>query len=139
MLDYINHVVTYILIVDDDRDDQFFLRRTIGDVIPYAIIESLYDGAEAMKFLDDCISLPNLIVLDLNMTKLSGHETIRRIRMNRHLDKIPVIVLTTSRNEDEKQQVLRLGANDFYSKPEHPGGFKSIIQEIVDKWINDNA
>jgi DNA-binding response OmpR family regulator len=139
MHDYINHVITYILIVDDDRDDQFFLRRAIKEIIPYAIIESLYDGAEAMEFLDDCISLPNMIFLDLNMAKLSGMETIRRIRKNQYLDKIPVIILTTSRNEDEKIQVLNSGADGFYSKPDHPDDLKSMVREIVDKWIVSRA
>jgi CheY-like chemotaxis protein len=132
----LNHVVLYILIVDDDQDDQFFLRKVINDRIPQAIVESLYDGSEALRYLDSCTSLPNLIFLDLNMLKMSGKETIKVIKRNSYLSRVPIIVLTTSRSEDEKQELLKLGAAAFYSKPERSADLVKIVEEVKNTWLN---
>jgi CheY-like chemotaxis protein len=125
----------YILVVDDDHDDQFFLRRAISQIIPQAIIESLYDGSEAMAYLDRCAALPHLIFLDLNMIKLSGKVTMSLIRQNASLNKVPVVILTTSKNESEKEELLRLGANDFYTKPYDTKDLMRIVTEVKSKWL----
>src|SRR5690606_29266560 len=106
-----------------------------GQVIPQAIVESLYDGDEALAYLGKCTSLPNLIILDLNMARLSGRETIRVIRANENLSHVPVVVLTTSRNEAEKEELLALGASSFYTKPFHPGELTAIVREVAEKWL----
>src|SRR5882724_7344423 len=111
----LNNIVFYILIIDDDDDDHFLLRKAINQVIPQAIVESLYDGSEALKFLENCTALPNLIFLDLNMPIVSGMNTIKIIKKNESLAKIPIIVLTTSTSETERQESLNLGASEFYS------------------------
>jgi CheY-like chemotaxis protein len=125
----------YILVVDDDHDDQFFLRRAIGQVIPQAIVESVYDGTEAMAYLDRCTPLPQLIFLDLNMLKLSGKVTMGLIRQNEYLNKVPVIILTTSKNELERDELLRLGANEFYTKPFNTDDLVPIVSEVSSKWL----
>src|SRR5690349_10600368 len=114
---YLNNVTSYILIIDDDTDDHFFLKKAIGKVIPHAIVKSLYDGEDALEYLTRSTELPNLIFLDLNMVRISGQKTMKLIRQNPALSKIPVVILTTSTNEREKEELLALGANDFYSKP----------------------
>jgi DNA-binding response OmpR family regulator len=133
----INLVTYYILIVDDERDDHFFLNTSIKKIIPQAVVESLYDGSEALKYLENCITWPNLIFLDLNMHKLSGKETMKVIRKNPTLCKVPVIILTTSRNEDEKKEILELGASAFYSKPYNYKDLDVIVQEVRDKYLSD--
>ena len=131
----LNHVVFYILIVDDDHDDQFFLRKVLNQIIPQAIVESLYDGSEALLYLDKCTSLPNLIFLDLNMMKLSGKETMKIIKKNSYLSKVPVIILTTSKSEEEKAELLALGASAFYSKPDNASGLLQIVEEVKSRWL----
>lgn len=131
----LNNVFFYILVVDDDKDDQYFLRQAITDVIPQAIVESLYDGSEALTYLDKCTALPNLIFLDLNMAKLSGKSTISIIRKNESLSNVPVIILTTSKNEKERVELIGLGANEFYSKPDHPKELVKIVQEVKEKYL----
>jgi two-component system response regulator len=131
----LNNVVFYILVVDDDHDDQYLIRKAITQEIPQAIVESLYDGSEALAYLEKCVSFPNLILLDLNMTKISGKDTMRIIRQNEHLSKVPVVVLTTSRNEKEKQELLALGASGFYTKPQTSAELTTIIREVKEKWL----
>src|SRR5262245_22739477 len=131
----LNNVVFYILVVDDDQDDQYFIRRAINEVIPQAIVESLYDGSEALAYLEKCTSLPNLILLDLNMTRISGKHTMRIIRENEHLRKVPVVILTTSRNAGERAELLELGASGFYTKPHTSRDLLKIMTEVRDKWL----
>jgi CheY-like chemotaxis protein len=125
----------HILIVDDDADDHFLLRRAIGKVIPHAIIESVYDGAEALTYLEKGHSAPNLIFLDLNMAKLSGKDTLKIISNNNRLADVPVIIYSTSRNEKEKEEMLIMGAKDFYSKPYDLDGLITIVENVKSKWL----
>src|SRR6478609_6006869 len=126
----LNNVVFYILVVDDDHDDQYLIRKAITQEIPQAIVESLYDGSEALAYLEKCKSFPNLVLLDLNMTKISGKDTVRIIRQNEHLAKVPVVVLTTSKNEKERKELMNLGANGFYTKPHSSAELAAIIREV---------
>lgn len=132
----LNNVTSYILIIDDDTDDHFFLKKAISKVIPYAIVKSLYDGEDALEYLHRSNELPSLIFLDLNMARISGQKTMQLIRQNPSLNKIPVIILTTSTNEKEKKELLALGANDFYSKPYHTEDLVYIVEEIKEKWLD---
>lgn len=132
----LNNIFFYVLIVDDDKDDHFFLRQAIGEVVPQAIVESLYDGSEALSYLDTCTALPNLIFLDLNMSRISGRNTVSVIRKNDSLKNVPVIILTTSTNEIEKQDLLQLGADDFYSKPAHPKELLKLVKKVCDKYLS---
>lgn len=130
-----NNIIFYILIVDDSTDDQFFLKKAIKKIIPQAIVESLYDGSEALEYLEECTDLPNLIFLDLNMNKVSGQTTMKRIRKNETLQKVPVIILTTSKNDSERQTLLTLGANEFYTKPYNTRDLFLIVEEVRNKWL----
>jgi CheY-like chemotaxis protein len=134
----LNNIFFYILIVDDDKDDHFFLRQAINQVIPQAIIESLYDGSEALEYLDNCVTLPNLILLDLNMSKISGRSTITLIRQNANLSNVPVVILTTSKSTYEKEELIKLGANDFYSKPDQVKDLVPIVRELREKFLDDS-
>lgn len=125
----------YILIVDDDADDQFLLRRAISKSIPHAIIESVYDGSEAIIFLKNGHTIPHLIFLDLNMNKLPGKDTLKLIMANEMFSKVPVIIYSTSRNDKEKEEMLSLGAKDFYSKPYDVESLRLIVENIKNKWL----
>jgi two-component system, response regulator len=131
----LNNVIYYFLIVDDDTDDHFFLRKAINKVIPQALVDSVYDGEEALEYLNRCTSMPNLIFLDLNMRKLSGRETMKIIKANETLCKVPVIILTTSKNEKEKAEMLSMGASQFYSKPAEASQLISIMEEVKRNWL----
>jgi len=129
----------HILIVDDDADDHYFLRRAINKQVPNALIESLYDGAEALLYLEKNQSLPHLVILDLNMARISGQNTIKLIRANPALEKVPVVIFTTSRNEDERTKMLGLGAQDFFTKPADQEGLNDFVKKVKTRWLNFKA
>ncbi|MBL7932255.1 MAG: response regulator [Bacteroidia bacterium] len=131
----LNNIAVYLLIIDDDADDHFLLRKAIDATIPQAIVESLYDGSEALQFLENCTTLPNLVFLDLNMPVVSGTSTIKLIREKDYLKDLPIIVLTTSNSERDRTESMKLGASDFYSKPFNQHDLVKIVEEVKEKWL----
>jgi len=132
----LNNIIYYILIVDDDSDDHYFLRTALNRVIPQALIESVYDGEEALEYLNNCTFMPNVIFLDLNMAKISGRDTIKIIKKNEILCKVPVVIFTTSKDEDEKEELLELGAAGFYSKPSQIEDLISVVEDVKNKYLS---
>lgn len=132
----LNSLLSPILIVDDDKDDQFFLKQAINDVLPQVLVESLYDGAEAIDYLIKCLVPPNLIFLDLNMCRISGRETLKYIKKHARFKKVPVIILTTSKSDSEKKELIQMGASEFYSKPGQMNDLVKIVKEVKKKWLS---
>jgi CheY-like chemotaxis protein len=125
----------HILIVDEDEDDHAFLIDAINELNPRAKLESLFDESEALGYFGSCDSCPDLIFLDLNMSVLSGQDTIKHIKKNGILKDVPIIVLSTVKSETEKQNVLSLGAKEFYSKPDKKIDLLKIVKEVLVKYV----
>jgi CheY-like chemotaxis protein len=96
MEDAFKNKTYHILIVDDNKDDLFFLNKAILKVIPYAIVKSMFDGSEAIEYLFKEKTLPDLVFLDLHMDKLPGSFAVNLIKKSKKLSKIPIIILTSS-------------------------------------------
>lgn len=124
-----------ILIVDDDQDDHFFLRTALSEVLPRAFVKSCYDGSEAITYLEHCISLPNIIFLDLNMQRTSGKTVTNFIRKQDPMKKLPVIILTSGKNAHEKKELVKLGASDFYTKPNSIKELIQIVNSVKNNWL----
>ena len=124
---------TVMLYIDDDSDDCIFLKASLEDSGSTAALVYSQDGEEAMHYLDsmDTASLPSLIVLDLNMPRWGGQETLHYLKSQPRLSKIPVVVLSTSDNETEKEACRRLGAVSYYKKPHHFNDYKGIVAGMV--------
>lgn len=109
-----------ILLADDDAEDRFILTDSFREVGFSGIIKQVDDGIQAISYLEDAAAsgmLPALVILDLNMPRLNGTEALRKIKSNPHLHTIPVIIFSTSINEIEKEECLRLGATAYMTKP----------------------
>ncbi len=131
----LNEVIFYILIVDDDKDDLFFLNKAINLVLPKAIVDLVSDGDEVLEFLATCTSLPNVIFMDMKMPRMSGKDAIKRIRTNKNLSTVPIIVLSGGSSQMEKEELIKSGANYFYTKPTEPVNLIPIVQEVKEKWL----
>ncbi len=125
-----------IIIVDDDLEDQGFLKKAITEVNDDCEIISANDGTELMDMLfcrNDYKNkkiIPDFIILDLNMPLMDGYEVLKEIRNNTDLKHIPVYVLTTSEFEYDKIKAVAYGANAFFSKPFLYGDLVSISRRI---------
>jgi CheY-like chemotaxis protein len=121
-----------ILYIDDDSDDFLILKSSLEDAGSETNLICASDGEEAVRFLNSMPSakLPNLIVLDLNMPRWDGRQTLSYLKSQPHLAAIPVVVLSTSENKMEKDACAKLGAAYYFKKPFHYDGYKSIINDF---------
>jgi CheY-like chemotaxis protein len=91
------------------------------------------------KYLTEKVQRPHLIILDLNMPKIDGREALSHIKSNVHLKRIPVIVLTTSRAEEDIVRTYDLGVNSFICKPVHYNDLVVVAREIGNYWFSTVA
>lgn len=127
-----NTAVSTILYVDDDSDDCLILQSSLKDAGSASQLIFANDGEEAVKYLNSVAptSLPNLIVMDLNMPRWDGRRTLSYLKSQPHLAGIPVVILSTSENKVEKDACAQLGAASYFKKPFHYDGYKSIINDF---------
>ncbi|MVM33831.1 response regulator [Spirosoma sp. HMF4905] len=123
-----------VWIVDDDEDDQQFIRSAFWDGEPPISVLSLSDGEELLPMLADCIEVPRLILLDINMPRKDGFETLQELRNLYSYTDLPVVMLTTSSNEDDRKRSFRLGANQFLTKPLTYEQLREMAQALSKNW-----
>ena len=112
--------VASILVVDDDREDQLILEQYFDDIGISNEVRYFDNGEVTINYLEtlpDTEDLPGLIVLDLNMPVLNGTQTLLYLKRNLRYKNIPVIIFSTSENDDEKRKCLSYGAIDYLVKP----------------------
>lgn len=109
--------------------------------MPEATVTSVYDGTEAVEYLfnhdnfKDGQKYPDVILLDINMPRMNGKTTCKLIRDEKKFNSIPIIILTTSSHPADKEQLLQIGANDFFIKPNDINVFSEILNTIRKKWM----
>lgn len=109
---------TKILYADDDCDDHFFLRESITCTGLPADIVYLTDGDQVIHYLEKAgDDLPSLIVLDLNMPRMNGTQTLRYLKSDERYKDVTVIIYSTSVNPLERETCLELGAHSYVVKP----------------------
>ena len=108
-----------LLFIDDDPDDGEILEESLKRINPAIKFFQIFDGWDAIMYLKKCPpkELPALIVLDINMRIINGFEFLRVIKGDERLKSIPVMVYSTSANEEDKNLSLTLGAIDYFIKP----------------------
>lgn len=126
--------VPLVWIVDDDEDDQLFIRAAFLNGQPAVNTLPISDGAGLLPILLKSAELPRLILLDINMPFKNGFETLKELRSISKFADIPVIMLTTSSDDADRQRCLELGANDFLTKPLRHQQLRDMAQSISEKW-----
>lgn len=129
-----------ILLCDDDAGDVRLTREALAESKLRNELHVVLDGDEALAFLrrgpgHEAAPRPDLILLDLNMPRRSGHELLAEIKRDPELALIPVTVLTTSSADADVQRSYRLHANAFVTKPIDLAQFLVIVQEIEQFWV----
>jgi CheY-like chemotaxis protein len=132
-----------ILMADDDEDDYMLVREALAESRLAIDLRIVRDGEELMDYLyrqdryaDPNISPhPGLILLDLNMPKKDGREALREIKNDPELRSIPVVVLTTSKAEEDIYRTYNLGANSFIIKPVTFAALVEVMKAIGKYWF----
>ena len=131
----------FILIAEDDADDRFLL-QTVFDEKGYPDkLEFVENGVELLERLTHILDknnpdfeFPCFILLDLNMPKKDGRETLREIKQHPVFRKIPVIVFTTTKSEHEIRRCYELGANSYVVKPVSFESLVRVVNDIRNYW-----
>jgi two-component system, response regulator len=123
-----------ILVVEDDAADaELTLRALRGHVANR--VHWARDGEEALAFLAAAKDLPRLVLLDLKMPKISGLEVLERLRADERTRHVPVVVLTSSREEPDIARAYGLGANSYIVKPVEFEGFAKAVTDAGLYWL----
>lgn len=122
----------FILIAEDDADDRFLLQSAFEENGYSDKLHFVENGVEVLEFLHSLAAgngakMPRFILLDLNMPKKDGREVLREIKQHPVLRKIPVIIFSTTNNEQEMRRCYELGANSYITKP---NSFESLIKTV---------
>ncbi len=132
-----------ILIAEDDEEDRMLASEALRESRLTNEVRFVEDGEELLdylrrsgKFSDPASSpFPGLILLDLNMPRKDGREALREIKADPALRRIPIVVMTTSKLEEDILRTYDLGANSFITKPVKFEGLVQIMREIGRYWI----
>jgi CheY-like chemotaxis protein len=131
-----------ILLADDDEEDCQFAREALEESRLLNDLHVVSDGALLLQFLrhegryaDERPPRPDLILLDLNMPRLDGRQALEVIKNDPALRAIPVVVLTTSRAEEDVYRSYDTGASSFISKPVTFAGLVDIMKTLGRYWV----
>jgi len=132
-----------VLIADDDPDDRLLIRDAFGE-IPFSVnLHFVENGQELLDYLHhlngyaDSNETPNpdLILLDLNMPGKDGRQALREIKSNPDVRNIPVVIFTTSKEQEEIEECYKLGANSFVTKPLTFDGLVQAVKILGLYWF----
>lgn len=141
MINYINVRPIEILLVEDNPGDVRLILETLKESKVLNNIHVAGDGVEAIAFLrreGKYMDKPHadLILLDLNLPKKNGHEVLAEIKEDPDLKRIPVVILTISKAEEDILRSYNLHANCFITKPVGLDQFIEVVKSIEDFWLS---
>jgi len=134
---------TTLLLADDDPDDRLLVKDALQESRLEADLRLVEDGEELMDYLHrrgkyadpEDSPPPDLILLDLKMPRKSGHQALEEIKGNPKLRRIPIVVLTTSKAEEDIVRAYNSGANSFIVKPTNFGALTEAMKTLERYWF----
>ena len=129
-----------ILLVEDNPGDVDLARDALENSKIHNTLHVVGDGEEAMAFLRQSGKFkdaprPDIVLLDLNLPKKDGREVLAEIKADEELKRIPVVILTTSRAEEDVLKTYNLHANCYITKPIDLTQFVKVVKAIEDFWF----
>ena len=132
-----------ILMADDDEDDRLLTQDALAESRVLNELHFVEDGVELLEYLErkgkfedkNSSPRPGLILLDLNMPRMDGREALETIKSNPNLKGIPVVILTTSKQEEDMVKGYNLGAASYITKPVTFDGFVDLMKTLGKYWV----
>jgi CheY-like chemotaxis protein len=137
-----DHDAFVILLADDDEDDRMMTADALASRLANGL-KTVGDGEELMDYLyhrgkhapPASSPRPGLVLLDLNMPRRDGREALREMKADPELRSIPVVILTTSKTEEDIENAYNLGANSFIMKPVTFEGLVQAMKVVTEYWF----
>ncbi len=133
-----------IILADDDMDDCLFFKEAVEELQLPTQLSTLHDGEQLMQHLNNAVrtqnlpagqagfaSLPDVLFLDLNMPRKNGFECLSEIKRNQKLRQLPVIIFSTSFEQEVVNLLYKNGAQYFIRKPSEFSQFKKIVHQTI--------
>jgi two-component system, response regulator len=133
-----------ILLVEDDPNDVELTLRALTKHMAASHVEVARDGAEALERLlggdspQRLETLPRLVLLDLKLPKMNGSEVLRALRGDPRTKTVPVVVLTSSREDRDISECYEIGANSYIVKPVDFSQFSEVVRQLGLYWLSLN-
>ncbi|EAW26980.1 putative two-component response regulator [Alteromonadales bacterium TW-7] len=132
-----------ILMADDDEDDRLLTQDALAESRVLNELHFAEDGVELLEYLErkgkfadkEVSPRPGLILLDLNMPRMDGREALEAIKANPNLKGIPVVILTTSKQEEDMVKGYNLGAASYITKPVTFDGLVDLMKTLGKYWV----
>jgi len=135
-----------VLLVEDNPDHAVFALKALRNDPPAAQVIWAKDGEEALAYLGPGAQAaeakprlrPEMILLDIHLPKVNGHEVLRQVKRDDRLKTIPVIMLTTSDRDEDVAESYGAGANSYIAKPVSSADFRAHIRTVKEYWLVTN-
>jgi two-component system, chemotaxis family, response regulator Rcp1 len=129
-----------ILLAEDNDDDVELTRQAFRQAKLLVNLHRVEDGEQCLAFLRkqgeyENVPMPDLLLLDLNMPKMSGREVLAEMMKDDYLKALPVVILTTSEQEEEILKMYRMRCSSYIVKPVNFDQFLKVVQTIADYWF----
>lgn len=129
-----------VLLVEDNPADARLMKDAFEHGRYQCELHVAEDGVEALAYLTQHgkyrdAHRPDLVLLDLNLPKLTGHEVLEQVKTDSTLREIPIVVLTTSSRDEDLQRSYNLHANCFITKPRELDDFTRLVESLEDFWF----
>lgn len=143
-MSYIAAEKIHVLLVEDDEDHAHLLKRCMEKCDIENTIDHVTDGEQALNFIYarngfEERKIPDLILLDLNLPRVSGHEVLEKLKTDMKMCTIPVVVLTTSNIESDRLKAYQKHVNSYVVKPFDPMQFRHVIDQVCQYWSSINT
>lgn len=123
--------LNYVMLIDDDEDDREIFLTVIKENASSVVCNVAKNGREALDKLTQEFIKPDLIFLDLNMPRMNGREFLTEIKKFDGLREIPVIILSTSADNETISETRKLGARHFISKPDKFSTWETLLKQAL--------
>lgn len=130
-----------ILLVEDNEGDIMLLKEAFEDASMEHELIIVNDGEQALNYLNkefpfEKAETPDIIVLDINLPKMNGHEVLHYIKSHATFKSIPVTILTTSSSSKDIDEAYQNYVNSYITKPVEVEDFSNVVSSIEDYWLN---
>jgi len=124
-----------LLIIDDDQSEVLIAKRVLSKIAPEIGVDTAFNGEDGLALLSSGSPLPSLVLLDLKIPGLNGIDVLRRIRADENLKHLPVVIVTNSTLESDRQEAIAAGADGYLHKAFDIKLFSRDIEALLWRYL----